>query len=103
MSSGLMSSPNHGKKTCATKANPERHGNVRSLFRIRRPPGEGARAFRRPGAARPPGDGSHGRLGSGKTFASAGRKNHSGAVSLRLAPGRKWRASHLYTYMVTLS
>src|SRR5260370_40957168 len=90
-----MSSPSHSKKSCANNANPERHGNVRSLFGVRRPTGESAGAFRKAGAARPPSDGSDGRLGPGKTPADAGTENQRGAIALRMEAGRKWRGGHL--------
>src|SRR5260370_21596170 len=90
-----MSSPNHSKKSCANNANPERHGNVRSLSRVRRPTGEGTGAFRRAGAARPPSHGSDSRLGARKTPTNAGTENHGGAITFWMAAGRKWRAGHL--------
>src|SRR5260370_11130908 len=88
-----MRSPNHSKKSCANNANPERHGNVRSLSGVWRATGEGAGTFRKAGATRPPSHGSDGRLGSGKTLADARRENHRGALALLMAAGRKWSAS----------
>src|SRR5258707_9265058 len=94
-SSASMPSPNHSKKSCANNANPERHGNVRSLSGVWWATGEGAGTFRRAGATRPPSHGSDGRLGSGKTLADARTENHRGALALRMAAGRKWSASYL--------
>src|SRR5258708_35328314 len=90
-----MSAPKHSKKSCANNANPERHGNVRSLLGVRRPAGEGTGAFRRAGAARPPSYGFDSRLGARKTPANARTENHSGAIAFWMAAGRKWRAGHL--------
>src|SRR5467141_1659944 len=91
-----MCLPNHSKKSCANNANPERHGNVRSLSGVWRATGEGAGAFRRAGATRPPGHGSDGRLGAGETPANTARENHRGAIALRMAAGRKRSAGHLF-------
>src|SRR5260370_38410676 len=90
-----MSSPSHSKKSCANNANSERHGNVRTLSGVWRPTGESAGAFRRAGAARPPSDGSDGRLGPGKTPADTGTENQRGAIAFWMEAGRKWSAGHL--------